>query len=392
MGGAREAPDATSAQRDDALVEGRRRTSSGRGAAVPPGLLALQRSAANAAVSALMAARLRSGGGAATADIDSALREVRRDEPVIETVEKGLRAANAAGVPVDLDGAAQKPPPSALNVVRTGFGPESVPASKPVALPKPVPAVGPAAKAAAPAKRSMGGGTGAGRKSGPASGANAAPPAAPVATNPAAAVMTPAAPSPDKLLAPPVPPPGVRPAGDPAFTHVTNAVKGVAAAKRSHPPAASKAKEAQDAALPPADDLAGQAKAAKVDTMDAQQPGAFDKKAFIAAVKAAIEAKSPKTLEEAHEYKESGKAGEVKGEVKGLVTSGKEGQARDIEAATDAPPDQSKAVAKPVTPLAPEQPGAAPAVAGAGAAPKLAPAEQTNLAAGPAEANQEMAQ
>ena len=29
--------------------------------------------------------------------------------------------------------------------------------------------------------------------------------------------------------------------------------------------------------------------------MDAQQPGTFDKKAFIAAVKAAIEAKSPKT-------------------------------------------------------------------------------------------------
>ena len=80
--------------------------------------------------------------------------------------------------------------------------------------------------------------------------------------------------------------------------------------------------------------------------MDAQQPGAFDKKAFIAAVKAAIEAKSPKTLKEADNYKESGKAGEVKGEVKGLVTSGKEGQAKDIETATDAPPDQSKAVAE----------------------------------------------
>ncbi|MDT0348946.1 phage tail protein [Pseudonocardia charpentierae] len=325
-------------------------------------------------------------------DIDAALREVRRDEPVIETVEKGLQAAKTAGVPVDLDGAAQKPPASALAVVRTGFGPDAVPAAKPVAPPKPVPAVSPAAKAAAPAKRSTGGGTGAARKSGPAPGAAAASLAAPVAADSAVAVTTPAASSPDKLLAPPVPPPGVRPTGDPAFTHVTNAVKGIAAAKRAHPAAASKAKEAQDAALPPADDLAGQAKAAKVDTMDAQQPGAFDRQAFIAAVKAAIEAKSPKTLEEADEYKQSGKAGEVKGEVKGLVTTGKEGQARDIETATDAPPDQSKAVAKPVTPLAAEQPGAAPAVAAAGAAPKPAPPEQTNLAAGPAEANQEMAQ
>ena len=63
-------------------------------------------------------------------------------------------------------------------------------------------------------------------------------------------------------------------------------------------------------------------------------------------MKAAIEAKSPKTLKEADNYKESGKAGEVKGEVKGLVTQGKEGQAKDIETATAAPPDPSKAVAE----------------------------------------------
>ena len=138
----------------------------------------------------------------------------------------------------------------------------------------------------------------------------------------------------------------MRPEQDAAFTQVTGSVKGFAKDKKAHPPAASKAKEAQDAALAPTGDLAGQAKAAKVDTMDAQRPGTFDKKAFIAAVKTAIEAKSPKTLKEADDYKESGKAGEVKGEVKGLVTAGKEGQAKDIETATEAPPDQSKAVAE----------------------------------------------
>ena len=167
--------------------------------------------------------------------------------------------------------------------------------------------------------------------------------------------------------------------------------EGFAKAKRAHPPAASKAKEAQDAALAPTDDLAGQAKAAKVDTMDAQQPGSFDKKAFIAAVKTAIEAKSPKTLKEADDYAESGKAGEVKGEVKGLVTQGKEGESKDIEAATGAPPDQSKAVPKPVTPMAAEQPGRPVAIPAAGAVPKPAPAEQVNLAAGKHQANQEMA-
>jgi hypothetical protein len=124
----------------------------------------------------------------------------------------------------------------------------------------------------------------------------------------------------DALLQPPVPPSQVRPEDDPAFTAVTGKVKATAREKRSHPPAASKAKEAQDAALPPAGDIGSQAKAAKADTMEAQQPGTFDKKAFITAVKAAIEAKSPKTMKEADDYKSSGKAGEVKSEVKGLVT------------------------------------------------------------------------
>ena len=103
----------------------------------------------------------------------------------------------------------------------------------------------------------------------------------------------------DQLLQPPVSPKSVAPDQDPAFKQVTGNVKAFAKDKRAHPPAASKAKEAQDAALAPTDDVAGQAKEAKVDTMDAQQAGTFDKKAFITSVKAAIEAKSPKTLEEA---------------------------------------------------------------------------------------------
>ena len=117
--------------------------------------------------------------------------------------------------------------------------------------------------------------------------------------------------------------------------------------------------------------------------MDAQQAGTFDKKAFIASVKAAIEAKSPKTLKEADEYKESGKAGEVKGDVKGLVTQGKEGQAKDIEPRpTAAARTTSKAVPKPVTPMGPEQPGRWRRIPATGAVPKPAPPEQLNLEAG----------
>lgn len=358
---------------NDALAEGRRRAGPARPNGGPAGLAALQRAAGNAAVNALLMGKLRAPG---KDEIDAALKEMRRDEPAIDKVEKGLKAAKAVGVPVELEG--PKPPPSALAVTTTGFGPAAVAPKKPVPPPKPVPAKSPLGKAAAkPAKRTGGAG-------------GARPAATPTAATGAGASGS-AALSADQLLQPPVPPTTVKPGHDPAFTAVTANVKAFANQKRAHPPAAAKAKEAQDAALAPTDDTAGQAKAAKVDTMDAQQAGSFDKKAFIAAVKAAIEAKSPKTLSEADNYAKSGKAGEVKGDVKGLVTQGKDGQKQDIETATAAPPDTSKAVAKPVTPMGPEEQSPAPAIPAAGAVPKPAPAEQLNLEAGKQQANQEMA-
>ncbi len=379
----------------DALVDARRRTAAvarpgergpaGGGA----GMLALQRRAGNAAVNALLSARSRDPEPAASEAIDAGLRELRGDDPQIDAVERGLVAAKNAGVPVDLEG--PKPPPSALEVRTTGFGPESVPQKKAAPPQKAVPkksALGKAAGArgAASAKGRHAAtsrapeGAGAGPGGGMALGDGGAP--GPLGAGPLPA---------DQLLQPPTPPPGVRPEQDPAFTAVTTGVRAVGAAKQAHPPATAKAAEAQGAAEPPGNDREAQAKAAKADTMDAQQPGEFDKKAFIAAVKTAIEAKSPRTLKEADNYKESGQAGEVKGEVKGLVTEGKEGQAKDIETATEAPPDESKAVPKQVAPMHPEPPGAVPKVAAEGAVPKPAPAEQVNLEAGKQQANQELA-
>jgi hypothetical protein len=358
---------------NDALAAGRAQTRRPRPQAGVTGLAALQRAAGNAAVNALLLGKLKAPG---KEEIDAALGEMRRDEPVVDTVEKGLKAAQAVGVPVELEG--PKPPAAALAVTTTGFGPGSVAPKKPVPPPKPVPAKSPLGKAAAAsAKRGTAGGA----------GGRAPAPATPAGT----AAGGPAALGTDQLLQPPVAPQGVKPDQDQAFGAVTGGVRAVAHDKRAHPAAGSKAKEAQDAAVAPTDDIAGQAKAAKVDTMDAQQAGTFDKKAFITAVKAAIEAKSPKTLKEADSYAESGKAGEVKDDVKGMVTQGKEGQAKDIESATGAPPDTSKAVAKPVTPMGPEEQAAAPSIPAAGAVPKPAPPEQLNLEAGKQQANQEMA-
>lgn len=380
MTGPRRTSDAGKAKIADALTRGRpasQRSNPATRVGVRA-LLALQRDVGNDAVRALLAGKLRFPEERARGDMDAALVELRKDEPAVDTVETGLKAAQSVGIPVELEG--PKPPPSALSVTKSGFGPGSVPAKKPPPPAKPVPAKNRLGKAAARPPGPRGGGRNRGGAPGMPSFNGAAPTA-----------VTPGPLSGDQLTQPPVPPAHTRPEEDPAFTHVTGAVVGFARSKKAHPPAATKATEAQDAALAPSDDLDSQAKTAKADTMDAQPVGTFDKKAFIAAVNDAVEAKSPKTLKEADNYKESGKAAEVKDDVKGMVTSGKQGESKDIETATAAPPDQSKAVPKPVTPLSTEDPGHAVDVPAGGAAPKPAPPDQLNLEAGKHQTDQEMA-
>ena len=346
-------------------------------------LTALQRSAGNAAVAALLAAKSRPGGSDKVSQIDAALVEARKAEPELGALEKGLAAAKEVGVAVDIDGADKKPPAAALAVTKTGFGPSTVPAKKPTPPPKPVPPVSPLAKGTKAKPLAKGGKGSQTDKAGPASTGVAAGLAGGAAKLAASGAVD--------VLAPPSPPARLRPEEDPGFTAVVGAVGSFASAKKSHPSAASKAQEAQSAALAPTDDVESQAKAAKVDTMEAQPAGSFDKKAFIAAVKAAIEAKSPKSLEEADDYKKSGKAGQVKGEVKGLVAGNKEQSAEAIETAAAAPPDASKAVPKAVGPMQVEDPGPPAAIPAAGAAPKPAPAEQLNLEAGKHQATEELA-
>jgi hypothetical protein len=143
MAGARQSADSSRERASAALEDGRKRSGGDRSRppAGPAAVLALQRAAGNSAVSALMAARLRSPGGSAVSEIDAALKQLRQDEPAVDVVETGLKAAKAAGVPVDLEG--QKPPASALAVSPTGFGPAQVPAKKAVPPAKPVPAKSP---------------------------------------------------------------------------------------------------------------------------------------------------------------------------------------------------------------------------------------------------------
>ncbi|MGH2941892.1 MAG: phage tail protein, partial [Solirubrobacteraceae bacterium] len=175
------------------------------------------------------------------------------------------------------------------------------------------------------------------------------------------------------------------PHDDPSFQSMKGAAKGAGARAKAHQPAAAGAATAQGAAVPPGNDVASQAAAAQVDEMGRQQPGVFDKKAFVAAVKKAIDAAAPKNLEEADEFKGSGQAGKAKDEVQGLVKGGKQESEKNIKQATEAPPDTSKATPKPVTPMVNDEPGAPPRDVGAAAAmPGKRPPEQTDLSAGPA--------
>ncbi|MGW5745097.1 phage tail protein [Amycolatopsis sp. NPDC003861] len=192
--------------------------------------------------------------------------------------------------------------------------------------------------------------------------------------------------------APPVAPPGVTPATDPKFQSLEKDVGAKAKTAKAHPPAGAEVKKAQDAAVAPADDKEAQAKAAQADKMAAAKPAGFDKAAFIAAVNAAVAKQAPGNLDDADKFATSGKADQVKAEVLGKVTSGKDASAKDVTDRTKEPPDPGRAVEKPVTPL-PEAP-APPALAPPDprkATPDKAPPEQTDLRAGQCETRGAMA-
>ncbi|MDQ7810267.1 hypothetical protein Q5425_41640 [Amycolatopsis sp. A133] len=192
--------------------------------------------------------------------------------------------------------------------------------------------------------------------------------------------------------APPVAPPGVTPAADPEFRSLKKDVGARAKSAKAHPPASAEVKKAQDAAVAPADDKDAQAKAAQADKMAAAKPAGFDKAAFIAAVNAAIAKQAPKNLDEADKFATSGRADQVKSEVLGKVTDGKDASAKDVTDRTKEPPDPSRAVEKPVTPLppAPAPPALAPPDPRK-ATPDKAPPEQTDLRAGQCETHGAMA-
>ncbi|WP_456206949.1 phage tail protein [Streptomyces sp. LZ34] len=160
----------------------------------------------------------------------------------------------------------------------------------------------------------------------------------------------------------------------------------------SHPPPRTEATAAQDAARPPRDDEEAQGKTANAEKMNEAKPKDFDKDAFIRAVEKAIAEKAPKNLDEADKFADSGKADEVRAEVHGKVGEGKADSAEQIATTTAAPPDTSAAVPKKVVPMTADRPPGTPGTPNpANAVPDKLPTSATDMSAGPAQVDRQMA-
>jgi len=183
------------------------------------------------------------------------------------------------------------------------------------------------------------------------------------------------------------------PGSDPKFAMLK---KDVATKKRtvasSHPPPRTEATAAQAAALPPKDDAVAQGKTANAEKMNDAKPKDFDKDAFIKAVEKAIAEKAPKNLDEADKFADSNKPAEIRTDVQKRVGDGKQDSADQIATTTAASPDTSAAVSKDVVPMSPDRPPGTPAVPNpADATPDRLPPSATDMSAGPAEVDQQMA-
>jgi hypothetical protein len=237
-------------------------------------VIALQRLVGNAAVVEMMRARERPAEQGRSEVPEAANSEDGVIEAVLDVAAEpdGSAAAESAGV-------AGAVAPATTAALAEGAAPAEGGGIAGAVAPATTAALADAAAPAEGAYAAKGGGR----------PANAGPPTLAVARAPAAAPPTgrarPAAPGEAGEIR--------DPHDDPKFKSMKSATKSAGTKSKTHQPAAEAAATAQGAAVPPANDAPSQAAAAQVDEMGKQQPGVFDKKAFVAAVKQAIDKATP---------------------------------------------------------------------------------------------------
>ncbi len=151
----------------------------------------------------------------------------------------------------------------------------------------------------------------------------------------------------------------VTPDSDPDFLAVVSKAKGVANKEKQHDSADMKAKQAQDAAQSPASEVESKAQGNQVGEMAQAPAPAFNAAAFKAKLMERIKEAAPKNLEQADKFKNNNKLGAVKSQMQAQVKQEQTASQAPLEEKTKQAPDTSGIEPKSVTPLPPNEAGAA---------------------------------
>ena len=161
---------------------------------------------------------------------------------------------------------------------------------------------------------------------------------------------------------------------DPRFQKVMHKLQIRATQTKEHPPASSKAAEAQAAALPPANEKLSGAQAHQVDTMQTAEGQKPEESSFLALLRAEIAKVMPKTLGDTETFMQGEQKQQLKSAMTGNVDQQKEEASSDLKATSSQTPDPDSVAGKEVAPLPSE--GTSPASTAIGARDAL-PAPKT---------------
>ena len=149
------------------------------------------------------------------------------------------------------------------------------------------------------------------------------------------------------------------PNNDPDFQAVVNKASQVASGEKQHQSADKKAKDAQNAAQSPANEVESRAQGKQVGEMENAPTPGFNPAAFKAQLMERIQRETPQTLEQADEFKQKNHLGSVKNEMESQVKQEQQVSQTPLEQKAKQAPDPSGIKPKSITPLPPTQTGAA---------------------------------
>jgi hypothetical protein len=155
-----------------------------------------------------------------------------------------------------------------------------------------------------------------------------------------------------------------------------------ASTSKRHPPATQKARDAQAAAVPPANEKLAGAQANKVDDMSAAPTGKPESTSFLAMLRAEIQKVMPKKTKDVGDFMEGEDRNQLKGAMTGNVNAQKEESTAGIQSASTAPPDTGKVKGKEVTPVPADAAPQAPAIGAGEAMPDRKPDAEVSLEKG----------